>query len=144
MKRYPFSLAHRMVVLILAGGGSVLVALLAYNYVRQRERSLELAVRAGDVQAQSVALQIESSLGRAEALVGQTALMLGGRELRRAEGAALIRQILETHPRLAGMALAVAGPAAGASDFQILYGWRGGGGGGRGGGSAESGGGLSK
>ena len=124
MKRYPFSLAHRMVVLILAGGGSVLVALLAYNYVRQRERSLELAVRAGDVQAQSVALQIESSLGRAEALVGQTALMLGGRELRRAEGAALIRQILETHPRLAGMALAVAGPAAGASDFQILYGWR--------------------
>lgn len=113
-----------MVVLILAGAGSVLLVALAYNYVRQRELSLDAAVRAGDVRAQSVALQIESSLGRAEALVGQTALMLGGREVRRAEAEALIRRTLERHPRLAGMALALAGSAAGASDFQILYGWR--------------------
>ena len=124
MRRFQISLAHRMVVLILAGAGSVLLGVLGYQYGHQRERSLELAVRAGDTQAQSVALQIDSSLGRAEALVGQTALLLKDKELRRADTADLIRRTLERHPRLGGMAVALAESAAGASDFKILYGWR--------------------
>jgi sigma-B regulation protein RsbU (phosphoserine phosphatase) len=113
-----------MLVLILLGAGLVLWLVLGYSYVAQRQRLLDHAVREGGALAQSVASQIEATLGRAEATVRQTGLTLAGRELRRVESTELIRSTLEANPAMFGMAVALNPAALAGSDFQILYGWR--------------------
>ena len=112
-----------MVALILLGAGLVLWVVLGYSYFSQRQRLLDHAVREGGALAQSVASQIEATLGRAEATVRQTGLVLSGKDLKRAESADLIRRTLEDNPGLFGMAVALQPAVAAASDFQILYGW---------------------
>ena len=113
-----------MVALILLGAGLVLLLVLGYSYLAQRERLIVQAVREGGALAQSVAFQIEATLGRAEATVRQTGLTLGEQELRRAGSADLIHRTLEANPEMFGMAVALNPAMAAGSDFQILYGWR--------------------
>ena len=113
-----------MVALILLGAGLVVLLVLGYSYLAQRDRLLVQAVREGGALAQSVAFQIEATLGRAEATVRQTGLTLGERDLRRVGSADLIRRTLEANPEMFGMAVALNPTTAAGSDFQILYGWR--------------------
>ena len=113
-----------MVALILLGAGLVLLLVLGYSYLAQRERLIVHAVREGSALAQSVAFQIEATLGRAEATVRQTGLVLGEKEIRRDASADLIRRTLEANPGLFGMAVALNPTAGAGNDFQILYGWR--------------------
>jgi sigma-B regulation protein RsbU (phosphoserine phosphatase) len=113
-----------MAALILLGAGLVLLLVLGYGYFTQRQRLLDNAVREGGALAQSVASQIDATLGRAEATVRQTALILAEKELRRAESVDLIRRTLEANPEIFGVALALNPKTAVGSDFQILYGWR--------------------
>jgi sigma-B regulation protein RsbU (phosphoserine phosphatase) len=118
------SLARRMTALIVFGAGLVMLAVLAFAYVSQRRQLLASDRAAGQVLAQSVATQIELALGRAEATVRQTAVLLADQPLSRATSAGLIRRTLTANPELFGMAVALTPPAAAAGDFQILYGWR--------------------
>ena len=117
------SLARRMTALIVLGAGLVVLAVLALTYVAQRRQLLASDHAAGLALAQSVATQIELTLGRAEATVRQTALLLADQPLTRATSTAVIRRTLAANPGLFGMAVALTGPVAAASDFQILYGW---------------------
>ena len=124
MNLVKHSLARRMVSLILLGTGAVLLLVLGFSHFAQRRRLLAHAEQAGNTLAQAVAFQMESSLGRAEAVVRQTALMLASQDLRRGVSTDVIRRTLEANPALFGMAVALAPNAAAQSDFQILYGWR--------------------
>jgi sigma-B regulation protein RsbU (phosphoserine phosphatase) len=119
------SLARRMVALILLGAGLVVLLVQGYGHMEQRRRMLDHDKTAGATLAKSVAFQIEAALGRAEAVVQQTALQLAGREIRRGDGADLIGRTLEAHPSIFAMAVALPEAAAARSDFKILYGWRG-------------------
>jgi sigma-B regulation protein RsbU (phosphoserine phosphatase) len=118
------SLARRMTALIVLGAGLVVLAVMAFAYVSQRRQMLASDQAAGQVLAQSVATQIELTLGRAEATVRQTAVLLADQPLTRARTAALIRRTLAANPGLFGMAVALTGPVVAPRDFQILYGWR--------------------
>jgi sigma-B regulation protein RsbU (phosphoserine phosphatase) len=113
-----------MVALILLGAGLVLLLVLGFSHVAQRRRLLDASAREGNTLALSLTSQMESSFGRAEAVVQQNALLLAAKAMDRAESAALIRRTLESQPLLLGMAVALSETAAAESDFQILYGWR--------------------
>lgn len=123
MRAVNRSLARRMTGLILVGAGLVVLMVQGYGHISQRTRMLANDLSSGLTLAKSVAFQIESELGRAEAVVRQTALLLADRELRAEPARALIRGTLDANPALFGMAIAL--PAGAASDFKILYGWRG-------------------
>jgi sigma-B regulation protein RsbU (phosphoserine phosphatase) len=112
-----------MVALILLGAGLVLLVLLSVSYIAQRRSILANASREGSTLAQSVVYQIESELGRAEALVQQTAILLTDRTLGRVECAKVIRDTLQAHPSILGMAVANSETEAKKGDFKILYGW---------------------
>lgn len=118
------SLGRRMAALILLGAGCVLVLVLGYSYLTQRARVLATAAREGDALAQSVVYQIEASLGRAEVVVQQVALLLEPERQGRDECSELIRRTLEAHPALFGMAVALSDTTAGTADYRILYGFR--------------------
>jgi sigma-B regulation protein RsbU (phosphoserine phosphatase) len=124
MNYVKHSLARRMVALILLGTGAVLLLVLGFSHFAQQRSLLAHAEQSGNTLARSVAFQIESSLGRAEAVVRQTALLLANQDLRRGVSTDAIRRTLEANPALFGMAVALAPGVATKSDFQILYGWR--------------------
>lgn len=119
------SLAMRMALLILLGAGFVVILVEGFSHMTQRRRMLEADAKAGATLAKSIVSQIESELGRAEAVVQQSAAILADREFLREESAALIRRTLETHPAIFGMAVALTESEAARSDFKIQYGWRG-------------------
>ena len=118
------SLAYRMSALILLGAGLVLLLVQGFSHVMQRRRMLATAVQQGNTLTESAVYRIEEPLGRAEAVVQQTALFLADREIRRTESVDLIRRTLERNPDLLGMAIAHSEKTAGRGDFKILYGWR--------------------
>ncbi len=122
----PFSrsLGRRMAALILLGAGCVLTLVLGYSYLTQRARVLTTAAREGDALAQSVVFQIEASLGRAEALVQQVALLLEPERQGRSESIELIQRTLEAHPAMFGMAVALSDATESQADFRMLYGFR--------------------
>ncbi len=117
------SLARRMTGLILVGAGMVLLLVQGFSHVSQRNRMLAHDKSAGMTLAKSVAFQIESELGRAEAVVRQTALLLADRDLRAAPTRDTIQRTLDANPGLFGMAVAL--PEGAAADFKILHGRRG-------------------
>ncbi|HCE44972.1 MAG TPA: serine/threonine protein phosphatase [Lentisphaeria bacterium] len=118
------SLVHRMTALILLGAGLVMLLVLGFSYFSQRNKILASAMQQSDTLTQSAVFQIEIPLGRAEAVVQQTALFLAEKDIRRVESTDLIRRTLERNSDILGMAIGLTEKAAGGSDFEILYGWR--------------------
>lgn len=118
------SLTCRMIALILVGAGLVLLLVEGFSYISQRRRVVSGAVDHGETLTRAVVQQIESSFGRAEAIVLQNALFLEDGRLNRRETTDLIRRTLEARPALFGMAVALSKSEAEQSDFDILYGWR--------------------
>ncbi|MFZ2654173.1 MAG: SpoIIE family protein phosphatase [Victivallales bacterium] len=118
------SLVHRMTALILLGAGLVMLLVLGFSYFSQRSKILASAMQQSDTLTQSAVFQIEMPLGRAEAVVQQTALLLEEREILRAESTKLIRSTLERNPNIFGMAIFLSEKHAPESDFSSLYGWR--------------------
>jgi sigma-B regulation protein RsbU (phosphoserine phosphatase) len=113
-----------MSALILLGAGLVLLLAQGFSYFSQRRRMLADAVQQGNTLTEAAVYQIEVPLGRAEAVVQQTALFLAEKEFSRAESADLIHRTLERNPNFLGVAVALSEASASRSDFKILYGWR--------------------
>jgi sigma-B regulation protein RsbU (phosphoserine phosphatase) len=124
MRAVKQSLARRMVFLILAGAGLVLILVILFNYTAQRKRILETAIRQGNTLTESVVFQIEAQMGRAESIVQQSALMLSTEPFTRNTSARFVKNTLAQNPQLIGMAVALSEPMVAQTNFQILYGWR--------------------
>ncbi|MFA6293703.1 MAG: SpoIIE family protein phosphatase [Victivallales bacterium] len=118
------SLVHRMTALILLGAGLVMLLVLGFSYFIQRNRILASAMRQSDTLTQSAVFQIEIPLGRAEAVVQQTALLLADKKILREESTEIIRNTLERNPNIFGMAITLSEKQIPHSDFNTLYGWR--------------------
>ncbi len=117
------SLVHRMTALILLGAGLVMLLVLGFSYFIQRNRILASAMQQSDTLTQSAVFQIEMPLGRSEAVVQQTALLLADKKILRAECTGIIRNTLERNPNIFGMAITLSEKYVSQSDFNTLYGW---------------------
>ncbi len=124
MSFFTRSLARRMVVFILVGAGLVLAVILLYSHIAQRDRILTATRREGDILARAVTYQIEVEVARAEAVVQQAAVSITEQPFDRAFCQKYIRDTLNSHPELYGMAIALTRRAATRADFVMLYGWR--------------------
>lgn len=118
------SLVHRMTALILLGAGLVMLLVLGFSYFSQRNRILAAAIQQSDTLTQSAVFQIEMPLGRAEAVVQQTALFLAEKKIVRSESTDIIRRTLECNPNIFGLAIVLSEKYVSQSDFTTLYGWR--------------------
>lgn len=118
------SLVCRMTTLILFGAGLVMMLVLGFNYFSQRKSILASAIQQSDTLTQSAVFQIEMPLGRAEAVVQQTALLIAEKKILRAESTGIIRNTLERNPNIFGMAITLSEKYVAQSDFNTLYGWR--------------------
>jgi sigma-B regulation protein RsbU (phosphoserine phosphatase) len=118
------SLVHRMTALILFGAGLVMLLILGFSYFSQRNRILGTVMQQSNTLTQYAVFQIEMPLGRAEAIVQQTALFLAEKEILRAESTKIIRRTLEGNPNIFGLAIVLSEEYVSQSDFATLYGWR--------------------
>lgn len=124
IKLFHRSLVHRMTALILLGAGMVLLLVIGFTYFSQRNRILASAMQQSDTLTQSAVFQIEMPLGRAEAVVQQTALLLADKKILRGECTEIVRNTLERNPNIFGMAITLSEKFIPQSDFNTLYGWR--------------------
>ena len=118
------SLVYRMTTLILLGAGLVMLLILGFSYFSQRNSILAAAIQQSDTLTQSAVFQIEMPLGRAEAVVQQTALFLAEKKILRTESTDIIRRTLERNPNIFGLAIVLSEKYVSQSDFTTLYGWR--------------------
>jgi sigma-B regulation protein RsbU (phosphoserine phosphatase) len=118
------SLVWRLSAFIIGGAGLVLLAVLVFNHVAQRRLIVEMQRAQNDTLTLAAVNHIEIQLNRVETAVHSAAVAWTLLPGDRTSTLALIEQSLLAHPRLFGMAVALAPEPGQTRGYRILYGFR--------------------
>lgn len=117
------SIVWRLTAFIMGGTGFVLLAVLAYNHVTQRDLLIEMNETRSDALTLAAVNQIETQVGRAETAVHGAAMAWAMDLDDRASVINLIENTLRTQPHLFGLAVALPADSP-QGGYAVLYGFR--------------------